>query len=90
MEGGGGGGGATSGVAGLASEKFGRFWRVCSETEAKFFSSVGETGVGRSKRTVGVTAAEEGAIGFWDVRSRVNLSSSTIPGRSGRVRGTFI
>lgn len=54
------------------------------------FSSIVDVGVGRSRRTVGVVTAEEGAIGLWELRSKMNFSSSTIPGKSGREGGTFI
>jgi len=53
-----------------------------------FFPSL--IGVGRSRRTVGVVTADDGAIGLWELRSSTNFSSSTMPGRSGSVNGTLI
>lgn len=86
--GGGGGAGAASifGSTGSFSRNSGRFG-VGTSVGTCFCSDDGIR-VGRSTFKVGVTAAEDGAIGFG--KSMENLSSSTIPGRSGRISGTSI
>lgn len=92
IKGGGGGGGAGSveSFEKSVSAKPGKFGIVRSCFVLESFSSIVDVGVGRSSRTVGVVTAEEGAIGLWELKSKTNFSSSTIPGRSGSISGTFI
>lgn len=89
VEGGGGGGAGDGGafVVDVVPVRIGKCGTLSSVLDRESLSSL--TGVGRSKR-MGVVTADDGAIGLWELRSSTNFSSSTMPGRSGSVSGTFI